>query len=222
MYGNVAGIDNINAAIQEWYNPKDEYTTEVRVNHQVFRVGDRVLQLKNQPEDDIFNGDIGVITDINLEDEEITVEFDIGEVVYQKAMFSNLTLAYAISIHKSQGSEFGLVIVPFSFKYWIMLKRKLIYTAITRAKKYLIMLGNVEALRRGITQIEEKRKTMLQERIHDMISNPFKILDTNSAFSEIKEENLNKVSISDFMDCEIQDINEMENITLNDFFDEGE
>ena len=64
MYGNVAGIDNINAAIQEWYNPKVENEPEIRVNHQVFRIGDRVLQLKNQPEDDIYNGDIGVIIDI--------------------------------------------------------------------------------------------------------------------------------------------------------------
>ena len=84
------------------------------------------------------------------------------------------------------------------------------------------MLGNVEALRRGITQIEEKRKTMLQERIHDMISNPFKILDQSSAFSEIKEENVKEVSISDFMECEIEDKNEMENITLNDFLDDWE
>ena len=98
MYGNVAGIDNINAAIQQWYNPKSD-DLEIRVNHQVFRIGDRVLQLKNQPEDDIYNGDIGVITDIDLNEEEITVEFDVGEVIYTKQYFSNLTLAYAISLN---------------------------------------------------------------------------------------------------------------------------
>ena len=143
---------------------------------------------------------------------------------------------YCITCHKSQGSEFSLVVVPFSFKYWIMLKRKLIYTAITRAKKYLIMLGNVEALRKGIIQIEEKRKTKLQERIHAFINNENQILDEQSAFREIKEETKKEVSISDFLDkpmkgdieeIEIEDFqddsfNEMENITPYDFLDDVE
>ena len=113
-----------------------------------------------------------------------------------------------------------------------MLKRKLIYTAITRAKKYLIMLGNIEALRKGIVQIEEKRKTKLQDRLHEMIVNGNIIFDQNSAFSEVKEEKLDSVSISDFMDKSMEEITskdkeqidlfEMENISPYDFMDDEE
>lgn len=167
MYGNVAGIDNINAAIQNWYNPKTPDSQEIRVNHQVFRIGDRVLQLKNQPEDDIFNGDIGVIIDIDLENEEIIVEFDIGEVIYQKAMFSNLTLAYAISIHKSQGSEFDFVLMCVFNDYGFMLNKQLIYTAITRAKKSLMILGDYFTfLSKSRVENINIRKTTLYEMIN--------------------------------------------------------
>lgn len=170
MYGNVAGIDNINAAIQQWYNPKDEYSKEVRVNHQVFREGDRVLQLKNQPEDDIYNGDIGVIIDIDYENEELTVEFDVGEVVYPKAMFSNLTLAYAISIHKSQGSEFDIVIMCIFSDYGFMLNKQLIYTGITRAKKSLMIMGDFYTfMKRSLTENVNLRRTSLIERINELL-----------------------------------------------------
>ena len=158
--------------------------------------------------------------------------FDFGSVHYEKDELDDLSLAYAISIHKSQGSEFSLVVVPFSFKYYIMLKRKLIYTAITRAKKYLIMLGNVEALRRGIVEIEDKRKTMLQERLHDFIDNPDKIYDDSLAFSEVRlEKSEDNVSISDFLDAKMPENNldntneekdkkEMEEISPFDFLDD--
>ena len=168
MYGNVAGIDNINSAIQQWYNPKSDYSSEVRVNHQVFRIGDRVLQLKNQPEDDIYNGDIGIVTDIDLENEEITVEFDVGEVVYPKTMHSNLTLAYAISIHKSQGSEFDFVIMCVFNDYGFMLNKQLIYTGITRAKKTLLLLGDYKTfIQKSAKENINLRKTSLIERINE-------------------------------------------------------
>ena len=98
--------------------------------------------------------------------------------------------------------KFKLVIVPFSFKYYIMLKKKLIYTAITRAKKYLIMLGNIDAIRKGIVSIEEKRHTKLQERIKTLINNPNAILDADSAFDKIVLENEIEKDISpyDFME----------------------
>ena len=168
MYGNVAGIDNINSAIQQWYNPKSDFSSEVRVNHQVFRIGDRVLQLKNQPEDDIYNGDIGIVTDIDLENEEITVEFDVGEVIYPKAMHSNLTLAYAISIHKSQGSEFDFVIMCVFNDYGFMLNKQLIYTGITRAKKTLLLLGDYKTfIQKSAKENINLRKTSLIERINE-------------------------------------------------------
>lgn len=170
MYGNVAGIDNINAAIQEWYNPKVENEPEIRVNHQVFRIGDRVLQLKNQPEDDIYNGDIGVIIDIDLENEEIVVEFDVGEVIYSKNYFSNLTLAYAISIHKSQGSEFDFVIMCVFNDYGFMLNKQLIYTGITRAKKSLLILGDYYTfLKKSLQENLNIRNTGLVSKIKNVL-----------------------------------------------------
>ena len=169
MYGNVAGIDNINAAIQQWYNPKSD-DLEIRVNHQVFRIGDRVLQLKNQPEDDIYNGDIGVITDIDLIEEEITVEFDVGEVIYTKPYFSNLTLAYAISIHKSQGSEFDFVIMCVFNDYGFMLNKQLLYTGITRAKKKLLILGDYFTfIKKSMMENTNIRNTGLVEMINKII-----------------------------------------------------
>ena len=169
MYGNVAGIDNINSTIQQWYNPKNEFSKEVRVNHQVFREGDRVLQLKNQPEDGIFNGDIGVIIDIDYEAEELTVLFDDVQVTYQKAMLNNLTLAYAISIHKSQGSEFDFVIMCVFNDYGFMLNKQLIYTAITRAKKSLLILGDYQTfIKKSSVNNQNLRKTSLIKRINEI------------------------------------------------------
>lgn len=241
MYRGVVGIDAINFKLQDAFN---NTTDQIVYNGKRFRNKDKVIQLVNRHEKQVMNGDIGYIRCINRDGEEfksLDVQFDFGSVHYEKDELDDLSLAYAISIHKSQGSEFGLVVVPFSFKYYMMLKRKLIYTAITRAKKYLIMIGNIEALRRGITQIEEKRKTMLQERLHELMKNPNKIYDNSSAFMEIKEnpkeENL---SISDFMnakmpeefngdfdnDNEIKDNNEekdkieMEDVSPFDFMDD--
>ena len=222
MYKGIIGIDSINYKLQDEFNKTDE---EIIYNGKRFRLNDKVIQLINRHEKQVMNGDIGYVRSINKDNgtfKSIDVQFDFGSVHYEKDELDDLSLAYAISIHKSQGSEFGLVVIPFSFKYWIMLKRKLIYTAITRAKKFLVMLGNIEAFRKGIIQVEEKRKTKLQERIHDFINNPNTILDPNSAFSEIKEENIEEVSINDFMDNEKIDISEMENISLDDFFNDGE
>ena len=217
MYKGTVGIDSINYKLQDAFNMQDD---EVVYNGKRFRENDKVIQLVNRQEKQVMNGDIGYIRAINKENnsiKSIDVQFDFGSVKYEKDDLDDLNLAYAISIHKSQGSEFGLVIVPFSFKYWIMLKRKLIYTAITRAKKYLIMLGNVEALRKGIIQIEEKRKTKLQERLHLMINDENTIFDPSSAFSKVQEENKKEVSISDFLDKPL--IDDIENISLDDFED---
>lgn len=232
MYRGFVGIDAINYKLQDTFNKNDN---EIVYNGKRYRENDKVIQLVNRQEKQVMNGDIGYIRAINKENnsvKSINVQFDFGSVHYEKDDLDDLNLAYAISIHKSQGSEFGLVVVPFSFKYWIMLKRKLIYTAITRAKKYLIMLGNIEALRKGIVQIEEKRKTKLQDRLHEMILNDNIIFDQGSAFSEVKEEKKESVSISDFMNKamdeivnennEQKDLFEMENISPYDFMNDEE
>ena len=119
-----------------------------------------------------MNGDIGYIKSIEKFDTsyKVKVSFDIGDVEYESDELSDIKLAYAISIHKSQGSEFSCAIVPFSQEYRYMLRRKLIYTAVTRAKDYLIMLGSIEALSIGVEGIEERRKTKLLEKIKQALS----------------------------------------------------
>ncbi len=171
LYKGEVGINAINQKLQEKFNPKIK--EEIKHTTRVFRVNDKVIQLVNRSEKKVMNGDIGQILNFNYNEGEITgltVMFDFGSVDYEKDELEDLTHAYAISIHKSQGSEFDLVILPFSYKYYIMLKRKLIYTAVTRAKKFLIMLGNIEALYHGIRGIEEHRKTNLVSRIKNKIS----------------------------------------------------
>lgn len=170
MYKGEIGINAINSKLQERFNPSNGQ--EIKHMGRFFRVNDKVIQLVNRSEKKVMNGDIGYVLSLDYQNGEyqgLTVMYDFGSVDYLKDELEDLTHAYAISIHKSQGSEFDLVIVPFSFKYFIMLKRKLIYTAVTRAKKYLIMLGSIESLVRGIKGIETKRKTKLMMRITENI-----------------------------------------------------
>ena len=198
MYRGGVGIDAINHAMQEHFNPKGEEYTHLGKR---FRVGDKVIQLVNRSEKNIMNGDIGYIDSIVTAEGkliEMKVVFDVGEVGFTKDELDDLMLAYAISIHKSQGSEFPLIIVPFSFKYYIMLKRKLIYTAITRARKYLIMLGNVEAMRKGIVEIEDDRSTKLVSRIKEIFSDPNKINETD-LIEQNDDDDIEEVSPYDFL-----------------------
>ncbi len=170
MYANVAGIDNINRTIQDFVNPKSEDKPEMGCGHQILRLYDRVLQLKNQPEDDIFNGDIGYIIDVDEEKEILVVDFDGNIVEYNKTTLPNLTLAYAISVHKSQGSEFKIVIMCVFKDYGMMLNKKLIYTAVSRAKKNLIILGNYQTFLYKST-IEERRvrNTTLKQKLEKIL-----------------------------------------------------
>lgn len=194
MYKGDVGINAINQKMQEVFNPKNGI--EIKHSSRIFRVNDKVIQLVNRNEKKVMNGDIGFVLNFNYDQGEVvglTVMYDFGSVDYDKDELDDLTHAYAISIHKSQGSEFDLVILPFSFKYYIMLKRKLIYTAVTRAKKFLIMLGSIEALNKGVRGVEEKRKTHLAEKI----SNNLKIIDEFD-LSNIDE--LENVSPYDFLD----------------------
>ena len=170
MYANVAGIDNVNRHIQDFLNPAENGKPEIISGHQVFRLHDRVLQLKNQPDDDIFNGDIGFIIDIDNEKEIIVVDFDGNIVEYTRPFFVNLTLAYAISVHKAQGSEFKIVIMCVFSEYGMMLNKKLIYTAVSRAKKNLIILGNYQTfLYKSLIEEKRQRQTTLKLRIMQQI-----------------------------------------------------
>lgn len=174
MYNGVAGIDALNDCLQELFNPQDGFKNELRVGKRLFREGDKILQLKNRVEDNVFNGDIGTLVEICYKDnfeylsDMMIVDFDGTLVEYTPQEFYTLTHAYCMSVHKSQGNEFKIVIMPILKDYSIMLKKNLIYTGLTRAKQSLWFLGNHQAFRYGLTRIlDEKRKTTLIERMKE-------------------------------------------------------
>ena len=174
MYDGVAGITNLNDHLREFFNPSDVFKKEIAIGRTTYREGDKILQLKNQPDDDVYNGDIGTLVEINDEDNKVRliIDFDGNFVTYTPEYFSNITHAYCISVHKSQGSEYKYVIMPILQEYSVMLRRKLIYTGISRAKENLTLLGSINMFKRGIATIEQKyRKTSLQERLISKLKN---------------------------------------------------
>ena len=182
MYNGSAGIDVLNNALQEYFNKSEKGKREIHVGYTVFREGDKILQLKNQPDDDVYNGDIGRLEEIvdakESEDHKTTlvVNFQGNFVEYNQDKWMNITLAYCISVHKSQGSEYPIVIMPFTRAHTRMLQRKLVYTAVTRARKALVLLGDQNAFRHGIETIDlHPRETTLVSRLKKACTqeNPF-------------------------------------------------
>ncbi|NMA90501.1 MAG: ATP-dependent RecD-like DNA helicase [Amphibacillus sp.] len=177
MYRTDIGIHRINQEIQQIVNPKRSSVREIKTKDAIFRTGDKVIQLVNQPEDGVFNGDIGQITAIfkaneNVEKEEqVVVTYDDIDVVYNRNDLQNITHAYCISIHKSQGSEFPIIIMPVDRSYRRMLRKNLLYTAITRAKKSLIICGNEAAFLAGVREVDTNiRNTTLKERLTKVLT----------------------------------------------------
>lgn len=172
MYKGLSGIDNLNNALQNAYNPYDINKKEIRYGYQIFREHDKILQLKNQIDDDVYNGDIGIIEEIVLPDEidgqyHIIANFDGIFVEYTNDNIENITHAYCISIHKSQGNEYPIVIVPVFKEHMIMMHKKLIYTAITRAKSSLIIIGEKEVFNKAVTTNDRHiRQTTLISRFN--------------------------------------------------------
>ena len=201
MYAGVAGIDIINEKIQERYNPEKEKI--LKRDTKLFKKNDKVLQLKNDAELDIMNGDIGKIIDIIKVDNKdvMIIDFDGHLVNYSAKNIDNLTLAYAISIHKSQGSEFKNVILPILPSYQIMLKKKLIYTAITRAKRKLIIMGKLDSINYSIHNLEYQRQTTLSKRIEDKFNNriEIKIFDPEIPFDTLGEYDMEGITPYSFM-----------------------
>ncbi len=151
MYKGENGIDSINRLLQSIYNPRNFEKKECVYNDVIFREGDKVLQLTNDPDNNIFNGDIGYIKEIISEGKvRFRIDFENNDVIVEKNNFKNLKHAYAISIHKSQGSEFDHVVMPISREYFVMMYNKLLYTGVSRAKKSLILLGDAKVFCDGV------------------------------------------------------------------------
>ena len=183
MYRGQAGIDQINSLMQNLINPVEKDQLIFEAPDCQYRQGDRVIHLVNDAECNVFNGDLGYITDLlpakytESKQDELTINFDGNEISYQRSEWYKIRLAYAMSIHKSQGSEFPVVILPITRSSHRMLQRNLVYTAITRAKSKLILLGEKSAFDYAVKNTGTARKTYLIQRFED-IEPPQKLIHT--------------------------------------------
>jgi exodeoxyribonuclease V alpha subunit len=218
MYRGPAGIDNLNKLLQEIFNSNDGTRKEISFGDVHYRIGDKVLQLVNQPENNVFNGDIGEIVSIfyakeNTEKQDmVIVSYEGNEVTYTRQDLTQITLAYCCSIHKSQGSEFPIVILPVVKSYFRMLRRNLLYTAITRSKQFLILCGEFDAFKLGVQREDDfMRKTTLSEKLSLIMGDSFSERedreDDNAARAEtlMKEDpmiGMEGITPYDFMEVE--------------------
>ncbi|MGN1271541.1 MAG: ATP-dependent RecD-like DNA helicase [Lactobacillus sp.] len=171
MYHGNGGVDNLNDIIQEIMNPPKVKSKALEAHNETFRIGDRILQLQNNPEKDIYNGQIGKISSIDEENSKecMVAKFDDREVTFGRKDLNDLTRAYAITIHKSQGSEFPLVVLNLTMQNYVMLKRNLLYTAITRAEKNLVLVGDPRAFVAAFKTPGNDRKTGLAQKLRKQL-----------------------------------------------------
>jgi exodeoxyribonuclease V alpha subunit len=146
MHRGAVGVGSLNAALQAALNPPQPNLPERAVGGRVFRLGDRVMQIRNNYDKEVFNGDMGVIGDVDLEDQTVTVQMEDRLVSYDFLELDELVHAYAVSVHKSQGSEFPAVVIPLLPTHYMMLQRNLLYTAVTRAQKLVVLVGTPRAV----------------------------------------------------------------------------
>lgn len=163
MQRGVVGAASLNIALQQSLNGNGDSLSR---GGYTFRKGDRVMQLRNDYDKEVFNGDLGYITDVNLEDRVLKVDFDGREIEYDSTELDELSLAYATTIHKAQGSEYPVVVIPVMMNHFVMLQRNLIYTGITRARKVCVLIGQLKALSYAVRNLTvQKRNTRLKERL---------------------------------------------------------
>lgn len=163
MQRGVVGAANLNVALQQALNHN---TAALVRGGYTFKEGDRVMQLRNNYDKDVYNGDLGYVRSVDMEERTLTVDFDGQMVEYEASELDELTLAYATTIHKSQGSEYPIVVMPVLMTHYVMLQRNLIYTGITRAKKICVLVGQTKALAYAIHNMKVlKRNTRLKERL---------------------------------------------------------
>jgi len=155
MHKGIVGAGNLNMELQNALNPVEDTLTRGNRN---FRVNDKVMQIKNNYEKEVFNGDIGRITSIDLENQEIIILFDDRHIPYDFTELDEIVLAYAISVHKSQGSEYQAIILPILTQHYMLLQRNLIYTGVTRGRKLVVIIGTQRALAVGIKNDKTQRR----------------------------------------------------------------
>lgn len=176
IYKGKAGVEHLNVQLQSVFNPKSEQKREIEFRDTIFRTGDKVLQLVNDPENQVFNGDIGVISAIfyanetESKEDQVVVTFENKDIIYTRSTLHSLTLAYCCSIHKSQGSEYPIVVLPIVKSYFRMLKRNLLYTAVTRSKKFLLMCGEASALKQAVeNDSQDERNSLLAYKLQELV-----------------------------------------------------
>lgn len=163
MQRGIVGASNLNILLQNALNPSQAFLTRSGTS---YRLNDKVMQIKNNYEKEVFNGDIGVISQVDTEERTLKVQFDGRDVEYDHTELDELTLAYAATIHKAQGSEYPIVVMPVLMTHYVMLQRNMLYTGITRAKKLLVLIGTKQALHLAVrTVTAEDRNTRLRERL---------------------------------------------------------
>ncbi len=167
MQRGVVGAANLNLALQQALNPEGD---GLRRSGLIFRIGDKVMQLRNNYDKEVFNGDIGTISSVDLQDRTLLVEFEGRSVEYDVSELDELVHAYATTIHKAQGSEYPIVVMPIMMTHFVMLQRNLLYTGITRAKKILVLMGTKKALAYAVRNVTvTNRNTLLKERLRGEI-----------------------------------------------------
>ena len=170
MQRGVAGAANLNQVLQQALNPGE---TGLKRGGYIFRTQDKVMQIRNNYDKEVFNGDIGVVESVDMEEREMVVNFDDRLVTYDVSELDELVLAYAATIHKSQGSEYPIVVIPVLMNHFVMLQRNLIYTGITRAKKILVLVGTKKALGYAVRNVTvTRRNTMLKDRLQRDLEKP--------------------------------------------------
>ena len=167
MQKGVVGATNLNLALQEALNPQGD---GLRRSGFIFRRDDKVMQIRNNYDKEVFNGDIGIIESVDLQNRTLKVNFDQHVVEYESSELDELVHAYATTIHKAQGSEYPIVVMPVLMNHYVMLQRNLIYTGITRAKKILVMVGTRKALACAVRNVTvDRRNTLLKERLQQSV-----------------------------------------------------
>lgn len=165
MQKGTCGAANINQVLQEAMNPTRIF---LHWGGTQYRLHDKVMQIRNDYDKEVFNGDIGTVTRVDMEERELTVDFDGRNVVYDVTELDELALAYAVTIHKAQGSEYPIVVMPFTMSHFVMLQRNLLYTGVTRAKKILVLIGEKKAVYYAIkNEKTTERNTKLAERLRE-------------------------------------------------------